>query len=32
MNKRKKILEAIALLVDIALVIRSKRRKKENKR
>ena len=32
MNKRKKLIRAIALLVDIALVIHSKRRKKDNKR
>lgn len=30
MNKRKKLIEAIALLVDIALVIHSKRRKKDD--
>lgn len=31
-NKRKKLIEAITLLVDMALVIHSKRRKKDNKR
>lgn len=30
MNKRKKLIRAIALLVDIALVIHSKRRKKDD--
>lgn len=31
MNKRQKLIRAIALLVDIALVIHSKRRKKDDK-
>lgn len=30
MNKRKKLIRAIALLVDIILVIHSKRRKKDD--
>ncbi len=30
--KRQKLIRAITLLVDIALVIHSKRRKKDNKR
>lgn len=32
MNKRKKLIEAIALLVDIALVIHSKRKKNNQDR